>query len=816
MNNSRSRRRLLNTSALVAVAISLAAAGAAAAQDRTYHIPSESLSKALRDYGRASGRQVIFTEDLVRGRTAPVLEGSYSPDAALARLLEGSGLGSQLSPSGAVMIMSSPGAQKEGAKAAAATQIGEVVVTAQKRVERILDVPVPVTAISAKALIDSNQVRLLDYYASVPGLNVAPTSLQSQQHIDIRGVTSGGGNPTVGIMIDDIPYGSTTGIGGGEVPPDLDPNDLERIEVLRGPQGTLYGAASIGGLIKFVTIDPSTEAFSGAVQAGASGVNHGAEGGYSLRGSVNIPLTDNLAVRASGFARQDPGWISNPVTGADGVNEEHDSGGRLAALWRPSDTISLKLSALYQDVNGNGVSSVDLLPTLHGLEQNYIPGTGAYHRTIQDYSAIWTVKLGTAELTSLTGYGAKAFHDAEDITYLFGPYTMFEFGVPGTPYVNDNQTDKFSQEVRLAVPIGKKLDLLVGGFYTQENTHFEVSILASNPVTGQQVATWSNTFFPSTYEEYAAFADLTYHFTDWFDIQVGGRESHIDQSASEVSDGIAYNTLFLREPVASYVIPSATLNASPFTYLVTPEIHLSPDLMVYARLASGYRAGGINVTLGVPRTYNPDMTQNYELGVKGEFLDRKLSIDASLYYIDWKDIQLGLHSTQNGAGYIGNGGAAKSEGAELTVEARPVTGLTVTGWVAVNDSQLTENLPATSTVVGESGDRLPWSPRFSGYLSVEDRFRLTSSVSGFVEGAFSYVGDRLGSFQATATRSDSPAYTKTDARVGVRYQSWTVSVYANNITDERGVLLNGTDVGPSYAVNYITPRTVGVSVAKSF
>src|SRR5882762_9130997 len=241
------------------------------------------------------------------------------------------------------------------------SKIPEIIVTAQKRSERIQDVPVPVTSIDANQLVENNQVRFEDYYTSVPGLSFAPNN--QNNYLAIRGIATGGfSNPTVGIVIDEVPFGASTALGGGQVVPDLDPGDLARVEVLRGPQGTLYGASSMGGLLKFVTVDPSTDALSGRVQVGFSDVHNGAQLGYNVRASVNVPINDTLAITASGFTRQDPGYIDNPVYHLDGVNETRVIGGRLAALWQPADVVSVKLSALYQDSRLYGAPQISVLP----------------------------------------------------------------------------------------------------------------------------------------------------------------------------------------------------------------------------------------------------------------------------------------------------------------------------------------------------------------------------------------------------------------------------------------------------------------------
>jgi outer membrane receptor protein involved in Fe transport len=239
--------------------------------------------------------------------------------------------------------------------------------------------------------------------------------------------------------------------------------------------------------------------------------------------------------------------------------------------------------------------------------------------------------------------------------------------------------------------------------------------------------------------------------------------------------------------------------------------------MAYARLASGYRPGGPNPALPgavVPPKYAPDKTQNYELGLKGDILDHTLSFDASLYYINWKDVQLTLF--QNSFTYYANGGRAKSQGIELSVDSKPLQGLTIGAWVAWNDAQLTQDLPATSTAYGISGERLPLSSPVSGSLSVDEEFPITHGVTGFVGASASYVGARWYNFQATPDRQGYPAYAKTDLRAGARYDTWTVNLFVNNLTDQRGVIGGGLGTINPLNFDYIQPRTIGASVVKEF
>ena len=695
----------------------------------------------------------------------------------------------------------------------------EVIVTAQKRSERLQDVPIPVTALSAELLATNNQLRLQDLYTSVPGFMVAPTSSQTQQILSIRGLTTGLGAPTVGIVIDDVPYGSSTALGGGLGVPDLDPGDLARIEVLRGPQGTLYGANSLGGLAKFVTVDPSTSAVSGRLQLGTSSVFNGEKLGYNARGSINLPVSDTLAIRASAFTRLEPGWIDNPGRDIEGINEERASGGRLAALWEPSDAWSLKLSAMYQKTENDSIPSVDDLPGLGELEQSYLLDT-SNSKEVENYSAVLTVEIGAATLTSLSGYNIATFESQADGSALLGGISNLLFGVNGFRATGNAETEKFSQEVRLSVPLGDRMEWLVGGYYTKEDTLFEVDGLAMNENTQAVVGSIVFSDFPTTYKEYAGFTDLTYRFTDRFDVQLGGRYTSFKQHGYEIDDGVIYNTLFFPPPFGPrpnpFIAQPDDLNASSFTYLLTPRWKVTPDFMMYARFASGYRAGGINLTLepGVPEGYDPDETLNYELGVKAEFLNRTLSLDASVYHIDWKDIQLFLRSALTASGYFQNGGDAKSQGVEIAVQAKPATGLSVAGWVAWNASELTENLPPNAAV-GSKGDRLPYSIRFSGKLGVEQSFPLTDNMSGSVGADVSYIGERVGIFVQAGDRALLPSYVKADLRAGVQYDSWAANLFVNNVTDRRGMLTRGSP-GMPFSVNYIQPRTIGLSLTKTF
>jgi iron complex outermembrane recepter protein len=687
--------------------------------------------------------------------------------------------------------------------------LAEVIVTAEKYAERIQDVPIPVTAISAESLTENNQVKITDYYTQVPGLTISP-AIESTQLLAIRGITTGGlTTATVGVLVDDMPFGATriTNV------PDLDPGDLARIEVLRGPQGTLYGASSMGGLIKFVTRDPSTDGISGRVEAGTDSVYNGAEMGYAFRGSLNLPLSDDLAIRASAFTRQDPGYIDNPTLGIEGINKDRTSGGRLAVLWKPSESFSLKFSALYQDTRGDGLNYVD--PSLGNWRQEFIRGVGPYNRRAQAYGVILTDKIGNISVTALSGYNVNDSSDSFDATSFFGSATQSIFGVTGTPALDYTRTSKLSQEIRVDAPIGGKIDMLVGAFYTHEYTQTAQAFLATDPLTGVVAGVDSYGNSPLSYLEYAAFADLTYRVTDRVDVQLGGRQSHIQQvQGTQTSAGGFYGA----SPI---IVPAARETDTPTTYLLTPRFKISPDLMIYARVASGYRPGGVNAAppfIVIPPKFNSDKTQDYEIGAKGDLLGGVLSFDSSVYYINWKDIQLAL-LTAGGLQYTGNAGAAKSQGVELSLDARPMRGLKVSGWVAYSDAEITQAFPLAAVEAGTYGvvgDRLPYSARLSGNLLVHEEVPLASQTSGFAEASASYVAGRQDVFTNSPQRQYLPPYARIDLRSGVTYQSWKVNAYVNNVANRLGVISGGVGNFPPNYFFYIQPRTVGVSVSREF
>jgi len=852
-------------------------AGASLGQERPadrhvdFSIATQPMAKALNEFATQADLRIVFYPQAVQGLVAPQVIGSYSPTEALRILLANSSLqyrftdertvavkvaspaGGQTSTSNSASqetesplgvaraqnesppMQESTASQMRGSASVGieSPKLEQIIVTAQKREERQSDVPVAMTVIDPRVLAESGQNRLVDYFASVPGLNVTGNAyFGGTNYMTIRGLSSGvNHNPAVATVIDDVPTTSSLFRGQGMLTsPDLDPSDLARIEVLKGPQGTLYGADSLSGLIKYVTVDPSTTALSARAEVFGIDIPDGGVG-YVVRGAVNIPISDTFALRASAFSRRDPGYIDDITTGEKNFNSADVHGGRAGVLWRPSENLSVKLSGLIQQARGD-VSLVDSnslgQPTLGDLKYTSLPGTTQYRTQDQLYSATINDKIGGLEIVSVTGYVVNELSNWSDDTVFDFAGAYFP-GYMGDPVVFARTTHKVSEELRVGSSIGHWFDWRLGGFYTYENTPFSYgAFYAADPTTGAVVGdVYDSRDTTLTFTEYAAFADLDAHFTDRFDVQIGGRESWNKQAQQTVFSGKA--TLDFTGFPPPYVQPLLRTDANAFTYLVTPRFTISRDLMVYARIASGYRIGGSNVNgylpankaLGIPGSYAPDRTTNYELGVKGDVLEHRFSFDAAAYYIAWKNFQMDL--TEPGfINFTANAGRAKSEGVELSIEARPLKGLTIAAEGSYDNAVLTQNLPSTSTAYGQKGERLPYSMRLSGGVSINQDMALSDDWVGFLGAAFNYIGSRPYEFTTGATqpRIEFPSYTQLNLHTGARHASWVINLYVNNVTNKRGII----GILPSYAIvapggyytTVIQPRTLGLGINTTF
>jgi outer membrane receptor protein involved in Fe transport len=675
-----------------------------------------------------------------------------------------------------------------------------IVITAQKRPEVLIDVPQSVSVISGQSLEDSHAQRLSDYLNRIPSASIVESQAGSSR-IVLRGINTGGVGATVATYIDETPFGSATALANGAVlAPDIDPFDLARVEVLRGPQGTLYGANSLGGLVKFVTVDPDPKAFGGAGELGIEDVSRGDIGWWG-RAAFNVPLSDNAAFRASGFYRRDPGYIDDPALGHD-VNDGKTYGGRASFKVRPADRLSIRASVQLENIRSNGPNDVDLdpvtlEPVLGSLEHARFlkqPNNIDYriYNTTIDYD------FGPVALVSSTSYGTL---DQAQIVDGSGA-----LGAPGVGLDQSMKQRRFTQEVRLASSGKQTIEWTVGGFYTREKNRLGQMAFFADPITQEHTLDGLIVVdLPSRYREYAGFVNATWHLSPKFDLTAGARYSHNKQSSSQVTNGLLV-------PVPVNLAGKSSDNA--FTYSVAPTFKLSANTRIYARVAKGYRPGGPNALSpdapdAVPKQFAPDTTTNYEVGIKTRSKDNLFSLDVSAFRIDWKNIQLLVQIGQFGVNI--NGASARSSGVELTAGLHPARGLSLFANGSYVDAHLTKDAP--DQVGGKDGDPLPYSPKWQWSLGAEYEHPLSGSATARGGVNWHYTGKRFTDFDPGGQHRLS-SYGQIDAHAGVDFGRFSVDAFAHNLTDSRGVTNVGFfgDLDGDLAAAIIRPRSFGLSL----
>lgn len=704
-----------------------------------------------------------------------------------------------------------------------AGQLETVVVTAQKREQPLQDVPMSVSAVSGATLNDLQARDFADYAALVPGL-----SLNSDQpgltRLTLRGQNAGGVGSTVAVYLDESPFGSSTALLNGALDTgDFDTWDMQRIEVLRGPQGTLYGANSEGGLLKFVTNAPELNSFSVAGEAGGDFVDQGGNG-WDGHAVVNAPLGDKAAFRLSGFYDDVPGYIDDPVSGARNLNDGRKYGGRASFLVQPTDDLSIRLTAVSQLSAYDGTNMVDINPVtlqpMHGdLGQvRVVPEPSNFK--YENYNATIDWNLGVFQVLSATSYGIVDADTVTDATPIYGGLGGELFGgSPGASLDDDVDLKKVTQEIRLTSAATDRLEWQVGGYYTHETGALDESLNAVTPPIGPVLGLLIQPVVDSTYKEGAGFADLTYHFNSQFEIQGGGRFSSSSQTATQST---LYNSTLAG---ALGIVPNPQVvygNSSDhvWTYSVAPGWHIDQNSLAYVRVATGFRPGGPNVLpptapAEVQREYGSDKTTNVELGVRTTQLDNRLSLELALFHVDWKNIQL-LEEVA-GFGINANGGTARSQGVEWTFAYIPVQGLTFQWTGAYTDAKLTSAAPALNA---NSGDPLPYAPKWGTGVDAEYKRQAFGDFDGFVGASWAFVGSRNTDFASSAAALPGqvtlPSYNTYGLRVGLENARYRLTLFGRNLSDSRGFTGYTSSGAPYSTVTVTQPRTIALVLAAKF
>lgn len=706
--------------------------------------------------------------------------------------------------------------------------VEEIVVTAQKREEKLKDVPASVTALSGDNLqaLGVQDLDHLSVYA--PGLSEQRTR-PGQTAIALRGITTGNSQSgtTVGVYVDDVPLGSSSSVGAPYLVSDVDTFDMQRVEIVRGPQGTLYGANTMGGVLKYITNAPDPTHWDARTEFDIGGIDGGGldVGGKAM---VNVPLVnDKLAFRATVYERSDDGFIKDIGTHNDNEGRNTVTGGRFSLLFTPTENLSIRFTSLLQDIHDDGTPIIDYdfatgKPLYGDLEQSRrLRERFSVQNQLHNLTVNWDLKW--ANLVSSTSYGAGQAHQMTDGSIPYAPIIQANAMVPTLPlsaFPTSTDNEKVTQEFRLASAQNHIFEWMVGAYYTYEWGDDKQSLF--DTIDGVPLDPPYGTAFDGSianrFREYAGFGNMDYYFTDDIDLGFGARWSRNRQSFRQFAEGV------LNGGVTNTTGASAD---SAWTYSITPRWRITDELSTYGVASSGYRPGGPNVIppaeLGpafkVPLTFGPDSLWNYEVGAKTELLDKKLTFNLAAFEVDWNAIQL-TATTPSGAAYTANGGKAQSRGFEFDTTYSPISGLRLGLNGSYTRAVLLDPAPG---IGGAKGDFLSTVPRWSGNLTGDYSFPAFGDWDGLVGGTLSYIGPRNSAYSESAALLNPnvrmAGYELIDLRTGVENEKWSVTLFVKNLLDRRGVT-NATAAlapygGPEY--KYITqPRSVMLQVTTQF
>lgn len=732
--------------------------------------------------------------------------------------------------------------------AQSSSQLEEIIVTAEKRDISAQDVAVSMTAISDVTIENFGVDNFRDYMTLIPGLSsdfAGPVSNLGTRPVGLRGIqtlngTLASGQNTVGFYINNTPI------------PISNPRlvDLARIEVLRGPQGTLYGSSSLGGTIKIVTKRPETDEFSGRADLSVSGTK-GGDANYEFEGVVNIPVNEQFALRASGYYEENSGYIDfvevnslGVPTGAtmNEVNDEQAYGARIEGLLNVTDDFSVRGSVSY---NKREVDAQDEFTIgVDGLTAQFpLIRPGSDESILADIEFVWNV--ADLEITSTTAYydqdSSLLVDQSRNAIRVFNADLTNPASLPS---FNDATHKELSHETRIVSQWDSSLQFIAGVFYTDREEN------STSLIPGQGAAfvfappftipndTVIATEAPRDRKEFAVYGQLTWEVNEWLSLVAGLRyfDFEFDTLTSFVGTSVfVVNESFSSQGSASEdgVIPRFRVELRP-----------SEDHLLYFTAAKGFRMGGANFPLpavGVcdasinaffgqptlPDSYESDTLWSFEVGAKTSWFDNRLTANISGFHIDWDNTQVQVQIGGLGCGFGGlstNVGSVESNGLELELNAAPTDRLSLSMGVSYIDSTVQEDLqfPGAVVVIANEGDVLPDIPEWTVSLLAQYRFPITDTVEGFVRGDWRYQDARTAEFDpSVAVRAIKEGFSIVNFRLGVDYKAWEAALYIENALDERPFLrddpapLSQTRGGQVFQ-NTIRPRTIGVNISRSF
>ena len=676
----------------------------------------------------------------------------------------------------------------------------EVVVTAQKRVQNLQDVPFSVSATSQAQIVNSGAEDLVELARNVAGLSIADLG-PGQSQMAIRGISSGqvirdqpGVKEQVGVYLDESP------ISIALFTPDLELFDLERFEVLRGPQGTLFGAGSEAGTVRYITRQPQIGKFEAITDGSFEDVAHGDLGG-SARAALNVPLGDTAAARLVVYYHHLPGFIDAIQPGGGlkkDVNDGDRTGARLSLLFRPTDALSITPRFVYQNLTTNGFPRVDVYNILANPYTAVAPVTiGNLQQYTQqregllDQFALGDLKIeynfGPASLTSITSYTHRNVRVLRDASQLTGSVTFDILGNADPNIQQDARIDSplydrtalnaLSEEVRIASNNNTTVQWLAGGFFQHIGRHYgqDLPTPGYDAVIGLPSSAFNappdTPFFSDLryrLKQYAAFGEATWNITQQWAITGGLRYYKFDEDKDLLFAGLFADETFVpnTNPKVPGYVPASTSSSG-----TSPRVILSfkatDDVQFNAQASRGFRLGGINDPINLPLcsatdkavfgnqpNWQDEKTWNYEVGAKTQWWDKRVTFNIAAFYADIKNLQATTTAGTCSSRVVFNVPTARSVGTEAELFARPNSnwdfGVSATYIDAKLTSSVVSTLPGGSQVVVgglADGNRLPTAPKVQAAASVGYTLPVMADKDFFANLTVQYVGSSFSQFE---------------------------------------------------------------------
>lgn len=789
---------------------------------------------------------------------------------------------------GVVAQAQEPEAAEEPKVSEEGTYAEEVTVTARKREETLQNVPFSVVAPTEEVLRSRGAETLEDVAANVSGFTVQNLG-PGQSQVAIRGVSAGqivrdqpGVKEQVGVYLDE------SVISLSLFTPDLDLFDMTRVEVLRGPQGTLFGSGSLSGTVRYISNQPEIGSSSSVVEFGASSIDSGGFGG-DAKVAVNAPLGDTAAVRVTAYYTNFGGYIDAvqpDLSIRKDVNDGDRAGARLAFRFEPNDRLTITPRILYQEVDMNGWNRVDAYNILANPYTTTRPAVDLGERQqFTQFEEPFTddflladlnisYDFGSLTLTSITSYTDRDLLVVRDATALTASITGGSIGLPESIYTIDAPLDDataasvITEELRLSGS-SETLNWVGGVFYSTIDRDYGQDLLVkgfedASGIPTQGLAAPRDVLFYSdlkyNFDQFAVFGEVTYSFSDRFDLTGGLRWYDFQEDRTQVFDGIFAND----NNGTSLVQTAGSTTADGIAPRVIASYAVTENTKFNAQISKGFRLGGINDPLNVPlctpedlvtfggrESWKDEVLWNYEVGSKSTVMSGRGTFNLSAFYMDISDLQATVTAGSCSSRVIFNVPEARSTGLELDWAAQVNRSFDFAISASYIDSELLSTLTSTdssgnvSIVSGiEKGNRLPTVPEFQMAAAATYQWELRESWLGYVTATYQHVGSRFtqigdqakgfGSVNLLAFEPNTiggplttdtftfnpelPAYDLLNLRVGFTSARWDVALFVNNVTDELAWLALDQERGTLARVGYLTnqPRTYGVSARAKF